>query len=253
MQWIKHHGRRTAYRKRARTTGPPVVFVHGSGATHEAWASQFAIANERPVVALDLSGHGASDPVPTGCPPGSEMLAVYVEDVVAVYQAVEADAIVGVSLGGAVALEAIAAGHITPAAAVVTGTAPQMPIDAALKQALTASLNRTMAELKRPGRLFADPTDELVQATSDAFATVGLKQLRQDFQTAAAFDLSAAPITVPTTVIAGAEDRLVPLTAQQRLATTLSQAGLVVLPNAAHLAMIEQPRRVKQAIRQALV
>ena len=104
MQWVKHHGRRTAYRKRARTTGTPVVYVHGSGATHEAWASQFAIANERPVVALDLSGHGASDPVPTGCPPGSEMLAVYVEDVVAVYQAVEADAIVGVSLGGAVAL-----------------------------------------------------------------------------------------------------------------------------------------------------
>jgi len=253
MQRIEHHGRKTAYRRRARTTGAPVVFVHGSGATHEAWASQFAIADERPVVALDLSGHGTSDSVPTGCPPGSEMLTAYVEDVVAVYRSVEADAIVGVSLGGAVALRAIAAGHIAPAAAVVTGTAPQMPIDASLKQALTTSLNRTMAELKRPGRLFADPTDELVQATGDAFATVGIKQLRQDFQTAAAFDLSAAHITVPTTVIAGAEDRLVPLTAQQRLATTLSQAGLVVFPNAAHLAMIEQPRRFQRAIRRALV
>ena len=253
MQWVKHHGRRTAYRKRARTTGTPVVYVHGSGATHEAWASQFAIAGERPVVALDLSGHGASDPLPAGCAPGSETLAAYVKDVAAVYQAVEAGAIVGVSLGGAVALQAIAEGHIAPVATVVTGTAPQMPIDAPLEHALTTGLTRTVAELGRPGRLFADPTDKLMQATSDVFAAEGIEELRRDFETAAAFGLPEDRITVPTTVIAGAEDQLVPLAAQQQLAITLPQAGLVVLPDAAHLAMIEQPQRFQRATRQALV
>lgn len=252
MQRVAHHGRTTAYRKRG-TTGPsPVLFVHGSGATHEAWASQFAIASERPVTALDLSGHGASDPLPAACAPGPETLTAYVEDVVAVSRAVDADAVVGASLGGAVVLRAVADGRLAPAVTVVTGTATQMTLDASLERALATDLETTVAELGRPGRLYADPTDDLLAATHGVFAAVGLDVLRRDFRTAATIDLQTDRITTPTTVIAGARDRLVPLAAQQRLATALPQAGLVVVPETAHLPMIERPQEFRQVLRRAL-
>ena len=55
-----------------------------------------------PVAALDLSGHGESDDV--DAEPGYTALSAYVDDVLAVAEAVDADVLVGNSLGGAVLL-----------------------------------------------------------------------------------------------------------------------------------------------------
>jgi 3-oxoadipate enol-lactonase len=53
---------------------------------------------------------------------------------------------------------------------------------------------------------------------------------------------------VPALVIVGACDRLTPPAAARRLAERLAGARLVCVPRAGHNVMLEQPRRVNQAI-----
>src|SRR6056297_1813317 len=104
MQQVTHHGRTTAYRVADRDSeGSPLLCVHGSGGTHEVWKGQLGrLASQRPVVALDLSGHGESEDFDAD--PGWETISAYSDDVLAVAEETDSGVLVGNSLGGAVAL-----------------------------------------------------------------------------------------------------------------------------------------------------
>jgi len=93
--------------------GPPIVFLHGVGATKKMWAPQMAMLSERfRCIAIDYRGYGESEP-----PPESSLKAdardakaisraAYARDVIAVLDAEGIDAahLCGCSLGGVVAL-----------------------------------------------------------------------------------------------------------------------------------------------------
>jgi len=57
-----------------------------------------------------------------------------------------------------------------------------------------------------------------------------------------------AEISAPTTIVAGSEDRVVPLSAARRLATQIRDAELVVIERAAHLLPQQHPDRVAAVI-----
>jgi pimeloyl-ACP methyl ester carboxylesterase len=61
-----------------------------------------------------------------------------------------------------------------------------------------------------------------------------------------------AQITVPTTILAGTSDRVVPLRAQRALAAQIPQAGLLTLKGASHLLPQTRPEFVAEAILAAL-
>src|SRR6056297_2609747 len=107
MEDVTHHGRTTAYRTADRdATGAPLLCVHGSGGTHDVWNGQLGrLASDRPVVAVELSGHGDSQDVDAD--PGWETLSAYADDVLAVADETDAGVLVGNSLGGAVALQLV--------------------------------------------------------------------------------------------------------------------------------------------------
>jgi pimeloyl-ACP methyl ester carboxylesterase len=63
-----------------------------------------------------------------------------------------------------------------------------------------------------------------------------------------------ASLDVPTTVIAGARDRLTPPVHARRMAEALPHLhGLVVIPDVGHMTPIEAPERVDEALRGLLV
>lgn len=78
------------------------VFLHGGGQNAHTWDT-VALALDRPLVAIDLAGHGHSDPIPGG---SALDIATSARDVAAVVAllAGDAGAIVGMSLGGHTAL-----------------------------------------------------------------------------------------------------------------------------------------------------
>lgn len=54
----------------------------------------------------------------------------------------------------------------------------------------------------------------------------------------------AGIIAVPTLVIHGGQDRLIPVSEADRLVATIPGARLIVYPDAAHLVLWELPRRI---------
>ena len=96
-------GGRTLSALRWGTGAPEVVFLHGGGQNAHTWDT-VALALARPLLAIDLPGHGHSGDVDATRPVGPRSFA---EDVaVAVREhAPSAKAVVGMSLGGVTALQ----------------------------------------------------------------------------------------------------------------------------------------------------
>jgi 3-oxoadipate enol-lactonase len=60
--------------------------------------------------------------------------------------------------------------------------------------------------------------------------------------------VDASKITMPVLLLNGADDRVVPLSAAQRIRERIPQARLVVIDRAAHMLLEEQPEECARAI-----
>jgi 3-oxoadipate enol-lactonase len=57
-----------------------------------------------------------------------------------------------------------------------------------------------------------------------------------------------AQVSVPTLVITGAEDEMIPVEESRRMAAAVRGAKLVIIPAAGHLANLEQPDAFNNAL-----
>lgn len=85
------------------TAPPEIVFLHGGGQNAHTWDT-VALALDRPMLAVDLPGHGHSDEPDLGGPLGPRSLAADVSPVIAEHAA-DAALVVGMSLGGLTSVE----------------------------------------------------------------------------------------------------------------------------------------------------
>ena len=101
--------------------GEPLVFIHGIGHTWRGWRPMLPLLEERfDVLAVDMLGHGHSEPLPGGVDSTPEALADAVEDEMG-RAGFDSAHIAGNSLGGWVALELARRGR----ARTVTGISPR--------------------------------------------------------------------------------------------------------------------------------
>jgi pyruvate dehydrogenase E2 component (dihydrolipoamide acetyltransferase) len=202
----------------ARGEGAPVVFVHGFGADLNGWRPLVCrLPGAYSALALDLPGHGAS---PYG---GEATLAALTAAVAATLaeEGVVAAHLVGHSLGGAVAaalsttpsFRALSLALISPA-----GLGPEVNgafIAGFLRARSEASLSPWMREL------VADPAtlgSALVNTTLRQRAAAGLVEAQNHIAEslfpdgAQAIDIRPwlAEIAIPTKIIVGVEDRILP-------------------------------------------
>ncbi|MFB6074923.1 MAG: alpha/beta fold hydrolase [Haloarculaceae archaeon] len=240
---VDHDGRETAYRTVAgAAAGPTTLYVHGSGGDRRLWSYQYAPRGPaHPAVALDLSGHGASDDV--DLPAGPETLAAYVADVRAVARATGASVFVGNSLGGAVLLRSVLDGALDPSAVVLAGTGAKLAVHEQLRDALADDFGAALDLLHGPDRLFHDADETLVGRSRAAMAETGRAVTERDFLTCHAFDVRGELDTVPCSALAlvGEHDTLTPVAYHEYLAERLPDCRLSVIDDAAHLAMLERP------------
>lgn len=242
METVRHHGRRTAYRVTDRGgAGAPVLFVHGSGGTSDTWRGQRRLAEQRPVVALDLSGHGESDDVDAD--PGYEALSVYASDVLAVARETDAQVLAGASLGGAVALTVALEREFDPTALVLAGTGARISVLDDLLAWLDGDFERAIEFLHRPDTLFHDPDERTVERSKELLRETGRAVTARDFHTCHGFDVRdrLGEIGMPSLALVGEYDRLTPRSYHEFLAENMPDCDLAVLEDAAHLAMVERP------------
>ena len=253
MDAVTHQGRSTAYRRFDRDAdGPTLLFVHGSGGSSAVWKSQARLADDYPVVALDLSGHGESDDVDAD--PGYTTLSVYADDVIAVAREVEADVLVGNSLGGAVLLHVALERDYEPGALVLAGTGARLAVLDDLLDWVRNDFERAIEFLHGPDRLFHDADEQLREASVEMFRETGREVVCRDFLTVHEFDVRGEldAVDVPALAVCGAEDQLTPPWFHEYLARELPDAALATIEDAAHLAMLERPGAFNTALRRFL-
>jgi pimeloyl-ACP methyl ester carboxylesterase len=243
MQTVHHDGRETAYRRTDYgNDAPPVLFVHGSGGTHEIWANQYGRReNAYPAVALDLSGHGESEDVDTE--PGIGTLDAYAEDVRAVARDTGARILVGNSLGGAVIQHLLLTDGVDPAGIVLAGTGAKLTVHEDLRTSLADDFDRAVEFLHGEDMLFHDADEETIAESKAAMHDVGRAVTERDFLSCHTFDVRdrLSELSTPALALVGDHDSLTPPKFHEFLAEEIPDAGIVTVTDAAHLAMLEQP------------
>ncbi|MFB6179158.1 MAG: alpha/beta fold hydrolase [Halorientalis sp.] len=250
METVSHDGRATAYRRTEfGTDSAPVLFVHGSGGTHDIWTAQYGRRDTgSPAVAVDLSGHGESAAIETA--PGAETLDAYAADVHAVMDETGAELLVGNSLGGAVILHLALETAAEPVGLVLAGTGAKLGVHPDLKELLAADFEAAIDTLHGDDMLFHEAPPEQIDRSKAAMRSVGRTVTERDFLTCDAFDVRDRldEIDVPVLALVGEYDSLTPVSYHEYLAAEIPAGELAVLDDAAHLAMIERPAAFNSAI-----
>jgi pimeloyl-ACP methyl ester carboxylesterase len=245
--------------------GDPVLFVHGLLASSATWQEVLGPASAgRPAIAVDMPGFGCSDrPWPYDYTAGAQArsLVEYLDA-----RAIARAAIVGNSLGGAVAMLVAAEQPDRVTALVLVAPAtPEAPIGWAeralrtpvLGEIALALANRPMVALGLRHRLFANSGRVVERAIDDAWfpltvpgtARAALAAIRTDPRPYRGLE---ARVRVPSLIVWGREDRLIPVGEAERLRARIPGSRVVLIPDAGHLPQREQPEAFSRAVAEFL-
>jgi pimeloyl-ACP methyl ester carboxylesterase len=259
---------------------PPLVFVHGLGGSHLNWVLVGpALAAGRRVVAMDLPGFGLSPGTGRDCSVGENalVLSLFLDRVVG-----RPAVLVGNSMGGMVSLLAAAARPDIVHGLVLVDPALPIPVErpdlrvaagfmllvmpfaaefalqaVARRQPAAHAVDRAVrACFADPSRMPADVLEASVELAehrrSDPAAERSLvraaRSLVRLLARPAAYRAVMDSITVPTLLVHGEADRLVPLSAARRAATAHPEWGTVFVPNVGHTPQLESPGAVIEAV-----
>lgn len=244
-------------------SGEPLLLVHGTGGSRMHWKPVLGpLAERREVIAVDLPGHGRSDPPPAGAPHTpigyARVLGALLDEL-----GFESVHVAGNSAGGWTGLEMAKIGRARSVVALAPagmwkGRDPWRCVFALWSQhklgrafgfitptlmqnprTRTALMRQTMA---RPRQL---PAADAIEIAATFAATPCFKEHLAE-TTRARFQ-GGGGITVPVTVAWGEQERLVP-TKARRTDELPPQARLIALPGCGHLPMWDDPALVTSTI-----
>ena len=248
--------------------GPPVVLLHGLAATKLSYLPLLpALAERYTVIVPDLPGHGESSK------PRARYTPQYFSRVIhALFDemGLQDAAVVGNSMGGRIALEVAtrfphrvnslilldpaAAGLPFPLYARLLGLLPTgvgaIPVPWRKRIVVTAirQMFANPEHLARAGYLAA--ADEFIRIYRKGRARMALLSAMRGLiaDEPEGFWHRARRIAVPTLIVWGRQDRLVPVGLGHRLANTIRDSRLEVLPDVGHVPQFEDPEETRRLV-----
>jgi len=236
---------------------PVMVFLHGAGFDHTAWAlhDRWFAHHGFAVLAPDLPGHGRSGGPPL--PSVSKMAdwAIALLDEAGIGEA----HFVGHSMGSLIALEAAARHPQRVTALSLIGTAAAMTVGPDLLKAAEADdqaaidmvsiwglgFNAELGGSLAPGLWMHGGAQRILQRCQPGVLFNDLSACNS-YQNALA---AASMILAPTTLILGERDMMTPVRAGKALAAAIPHAHTIVLPGAGHMLMTERSDELLAALR----
>jgi pimeloyl-ACP methyl ester carboxylesterase len=246
---MKLHCRRTGPARSSITSTPPMVFVHGAGASSRLFASQYqAFRDSTTAYFLDLPGHGESlHPVE---PPSIDL---YAQEVIEFINYLSAPAVlVGHSMGGAVALSVALREPDLLQRLVLAGTGCRLPVSDRILDGFDKNYDATLDTILR--YCFSKSVDpDLLARGRDEFRKTDPEIVRADFRSCNAFDVCGrlAEITLPTLIVCGDKDMMTPLSFSQQLRSAIPNSRLETIPRGSHMLMIEAAAEFNRVISEA--
>ncbi len=239
--------------------GWPVLLIHAFPLNADMWRPQLERVHEGwRLIAPDLRGFGSR----SGSVHPAPSMDAFAGDVVSLLDVLEIDRAVigGVSMGGYITFallrkwperfSAVLLANTRAAAddadgvegrrkmsELVREAGPRAVADRMLPKLLGASSRRGRAGLEREVRAMIERN-----STEGIDAAIHAMMLRPDSTP------MLGAITVPTLVIAGEEDAIVPVGEADALGRSIPRSRLVVLPGAGHLSNLEAPEQFSLAL-----
>jgi pimeloyl-ACP methyl ester carboxylesterase len=257
-------GLRVHVRDEGPRDAPAIVLLHGSNASLHTWnAWTRRLARRYRVISYDQPGHGLTGPHPRG----DYRASAFVDVLDRVTRALGAERFVlaGNSMGGWVAWNYALAhpdrltGLVLVDAAGAPGSAPKkLPIGFRIANSPAAPLMEhltprwVVARSVEQSMFVQDAiTPVMIDRYWDLLRYPGNRKATRDRavtpRTTASAD-SMARIKVPTLVLWGAEDTLIPVASAHWFARNIPGARLVVLPRVGHIPMEEAPEQSVDAL-----
>jgi non-heme chloroperoxidase len=234
--------------------GRPVVFSHGWPLNADAWDAQmlFLVQKGYRVIAHDRRGHGRSDQ-----PAQGNNMDVYADDLAALLDALDIKGamLVGHSTGGGEVAhylgrhgtrrvaKAVLIGAVPPIMVKTAANPNGLPMEAfdGIRKGVAENRSQFYKDLTTPFFGFNRPGAKVSQGTIDAFWAQGMSGgilgqyacIKEFSEVDYTEDLKK--ITVPTLILHGDDDQIVPIDNSARLAAKLvKHATLKVYPGASH-------------------
>lgn len=240
--------------------GIPMLFIHGFPLNRGAWSSQVEAFKSRfRVIVPDLRGFGES-----GSSEGPVPMSRFAEDIWALGQHLGLDRVilVGHSMGGYIALAMAKAYPALLRGLVLVGTKPgQDSVEA-------ANARREAAEkVRREGpSVVVDAMAAKMLSSSDtdgrkaAVVRACMTPTSSEGIIGALLGMALRPdshdvldkIRVPTLVMTGGEDTLIPPSESEAMAKVIPDAQLRIIPRAGHLVAVDQSAAFNEAMREWL-
>lgn len=259
MSTVTVRGRQVRYRLDG--TGTPVVLLHGIGRSLEDWAEQHELLRARHrVYSMDLAGSGGSEPLDE--PYTLPALAHFVVEFLDAAKITEPAHIVGNSLGGAIAMQLAVDAPDRVASLVLANSAGfGREVSISLRLLAIRPLGRLLLRPSRYGArriersLFHDPTFVTPARVEHTFALAQRPHAaRVLLETARALGTirgvrpqwrktllrSLAELDIPTLILWGDRDLILPATHLNAARTHLPHAQVHLFPDTGHMPQIER-------------
>ncbi len=235
--------------------GPAIVLVHGIGLRGDAWINQLPVfAEHHRVLAVDLRGFGRSSK-PTAA--GSYALDRFAEDLIAVAEKLGIAPIhyVGSSLGGYIGQAIAIRRPELLRSLVLCHTASVSSIPARVREVRLRTLrkksmvqyahlvaNQALAAHIRPA-VHEWLCDMIADNDRDVYAQAFMEGLEH-------FDVrrQIGAIRIPTLVLVGELDRVIPPAAGRKTAALIPGAKLVTISGVGHVSYVEQPQEFNETV-----
>jgi pimeloyl-ACP methyl ester carboxylesterase len=236
---------------------PVVLLVHGAGCDHTLWQlpARWLAWHGHSVLALDLPGHGRSEGPALGSVPELAQWLARVMDAAGVERA----AIVGHSMGGAIAVEAAAAQPARVTRIALLGTAATLPVAADLLAAAREAPGRAYQMItswahSSGAKMGGNPVPGLwmTGGTLALFARNAPGVLHTDLAACAAWSSgreASRAVRCPALVVIAARDAMTPPGNGAELARLIAGSRAVTLSNCGHMLLAEQPDATLDALR----
>lgn len=235
---------------------PVVAFLHGAGCDHTVWQlpARWFAWHGHSVLAVDLPGHGGSEGPPLE---SIGMLATWVGTLLDAARIGKA-ALIGHSMGAAIALEAAAALGQRVTRLALLGTAPSIPVHKDLLAAARDAPERayrmmTAWGLGQRAKIGGNPAPGLwmTGATFALFARNRPGVLYSGLTACKAWRSgpdAARKVRVPTLVVIGANDVMTPPGAGRELAGLIAGSRTITIESCGHMLLAEAPDAILDAL-----
>lgn len=231
-----------------RGEGPPLLLVHGLGSSSRDWFEQVShFADRYRVLRIDLRGHGRSER-----PPGPYHIAQFARDVAVGLRRLNAAPahVVGLSMGGMVALELAASAPALVRSLVITNSVADTRLQTWADLWFYVSRRVTVQVLgvRRVGRLLAGRL--FPKPNQETHRREFVKRWSQNDKQAYLWSVDAImgwsvmdrlpTISAPTLLVSSDQD-YTPVSAQNRIVARMPNAELAVVEDARHALPVEKP------------